>query len=168
VLRGAGAELGVTYLKAKVEPFVRPLAEELGTPIVLPCDVREPGQLEAVFLHIREQWGRLDLLLQSIAYAPKEDLHAESSIVPRRDSRWPWCQRLFRRVRPAKRMLGDKADDSAELRDDLDECGTKPVIPNRSNRTPTVLLQQAPLQASLAHRSCIQQAKGLPPYRNAL
>jgi len=76
VLHGAGAELAVTYLNAKAEPFVRPLAERLGNPIMVPCDVREPGQLEAVFSRIQKEWGRLDFLLHSIAYAPKEDLHS--------------------------------------------------------------------------------------------
>jgi len=46
----------------------------------------------------------------------------------------PVAERLIRRVKPPKRMLGDKAYDSAELREDLDEHGTKPVIPNRCNR----------------------------------
>jgi transposase len=46
----------------------------------------------------------------------------------------PVAERLIRRVKPSKRMLGDKAYDSAELREQLDERGTKPVIPNRSNR----------------------------------
>ena len=46
----------------------------------------------------------------------------------------PIAERLIRRVKPAKRMLGDKAYDSAELREELDERGTKPVIPNRCNR----------------------------------
>ena len=46
----------------------------------------------------------------------------------------PVAERLIRRVKPSKRMLGDKAYDSAELRDDLHERGTKPVIPNRCNR----------------------------------
>ena len=46
----------------------------------------------------------------------------------------PIAARLIRRVKPSKRMLGDKAYDSAELREELDELGTKPVIPNRSNR----------------------------------
>ena len=46
----------------------------------------------------------------------------------------PIAERLIRRVKPSKRMLGDKAYDSAELRDELHERGTKPVIPNRSNR----------------------------------
>ena len=46
----------------------------------------------------------------------------------------PVAERLIRRVKPPKRMLGDKAYDSAELREDLDERGTRPVIPNRCNR----------------------------------
>ena len=43
----------------------------------------------------------------------------------------PIAERLVCRVKPPKRMLGDKADDSAELREDLHERGTKPIIPNR-------------------------------------
>jgi enoyl-[acyl-carrier protein] reductase I len=74
--RAAGADLAITYLNAKAEPFVRPLAEALEAPLILPCDVREPGQLEAVFARIAESWGRLDFVLHSIAYAPREDLHA--------------------------------------------------------------------------------------------
>lgn len=46
----------------------------------------------------------------------------------------PLAERLIRRVKTPKHMLGDKAYDSAELREELDERGTKPVIPNRSNR----------------------------------
>lgn len=73
--QAAGAELAITYLNAKAEPYVRPLAEKLASPIIVPCDVREPGQLEAVFQRVARQWGRLDFLLHSIAYAPREDLH---------------------------------------------------------------------------------------------
>ena len=49
--------------------------EALGASIVLPCDVSEDGQLEAVFAAAGERWGRLDFALHSIAYAPKADLH---------------------------------------------------------------------------------------------
>lgn len=70
-----GAELAVTYLNAKAEKYVRPLAEEVASPIIMPCSVQEPGQLESVFERIREQWGQLDFLLHSIAFAPAEDLH---------------------------------------------------------------------------------------------
>jgi enoyl-[acyl-carrier protein] reductase I len=72
--RENGAELAITYLNAKAEPYVRPLAEALDSPIIVPCDVRERGQLEAVFTRIREQWGVLDFILHSIPYAPKKDL----------------------------------------------------------------------------------------------
>lgn len=73
--RRAGADLAITYLNAKAEPFVRPLAESLDSQVIVPCDVREPGQLESVFAAIERQWGQLDFVLHSIAYAPKEDLH---------------------------------------------------------------------------------------------
>jgi enoyl-[acyl-carrier protein] reductase I len=75
-LHAAGAELAITYLNAKAEPYVRPLAESLGAGIILPLDVREPGELERLFEAIASTWGRLDTLLHSIAFAPKADLHA--------------------------------------------------------------------------------------------
>ena len=71
----AGAKLAITYLNEKSEPFVRPLAEKLGSAIIVPCDVRIAGQLEHVFERISSDWGRLDFVLHSIAFAPKEDLH---------------------------------------------------------------------------------------------
>jgi len=74
--RSLGAELAITYLNEKAKPHVAPLGEELGASLLLPCDVREEGQLEAVFARIQAAWGRLDFVLHSIAFAPREDLHA--------------------------------------------------------------------------------------------
>jgi len=71
----AGADLAITYLNAKAEPYVRPLAEKLGASLILPLDVEANGALEAVFEAIAKRWGRLDFLVHSIAFAPKEDLH---------------------------------------------------------------------------------------------
>lgn len=73
--RGAGAELAVTWLNDKARPYVEPLARQLGAPITMPLDVEQPGQLEAVFDAITREWGRLDFVLHSIAFAPKADLH---------------------------------------------------------------------------------------------
>jgi enoyl-[acyl-carrier protein] reductase I len=73
--RAAGAEIAVTYLNDKAEPFVRPVAENLGAAMLVPLDVRVPGQLEAVFQRIEEEWGGIDFVLHSIAFAPREDLH---------------------------------------------------------------------------------------------
>ncbi len=75
MMHAAGAELAITYLNAKAEPYVRPLAEAMKSPIILPCDVEVEGQLEAVFETIARQWKTLDFVVHSIAYAPKEDLH---------------------------------------------------------------------------------------------
>jgi enoyl-[acyl-carrier protein] reductase I len=74
--RAAGADLAISYLNAKAEPYVRPLGEALKAPLILPCDVRVDGQLEAFFKKVQEEWGEIDFLLHSIAFAPKEDLHA--------------------------------------------------------------------------------------------
>ena len=70
-----GASLAVTYFNAKAEPHVRPLAEELGADLVLPLDVEQPGQLDAVFAQIAQRWGKLDFVLHAIAFAPADDLH---------------------------------------------------------------------------------------------
>ena len=72
--RAFGAELAVTYLNEKARTFVEPLARELEAPIVMPLDARTPGQIEAVFERLRKDWGKLDFLVHSIAFSPKEAL----------------------------------------------------------------------------------------------
>jgi enoyl-[acyl-carrier protein] reductase I len=74
-LRDQGADIAITYLNARAECHVRPLAESIGASLVLPLDVSVPGELEAVFDQIATRWGRLDTMLHSIAFCPKEDLH---------------------------------------------------------------------------------------------
>jgi enoyl-[acyl-carrier protein] reductase I len=72
--RAAGADLAITWLNEKARPHVEPLALELEAEITAALDVSRPGELEAVFETIRKKWGRLDLLVHSIAFAPKADL----------------------------------------------------------------------------------------------
>jgi enoyl-[acyl-carrier protein] reductase I len=72
--RTAGAELAITWLNEKARPHVEPLAREVGATITAPLDVAVPGQREEVFDLIRTRWGKLDSLVHSIAFAPKEDL----------------------------------------------------------------------------------------------
>jgi enoyl-[acyl-carrier protein] reductase I len=72
--RELGAELAITYLNEKARPHVEPLARALDAPLFLPLDVAKPGELEAVFDAITRQWGQLDMLVHSIAWAPKDDL----------------------------------------------------------------------------------------------
>ena len=70
-----GARLAATYLNEKAKGWVEPVADRLGGEGLAPCDVREPGQLEALFDQVRDRWGGLDFLLHSIAFAPRDDLH---------------------------------------------------------------------------------------------
>ena len=72
--RAFGAELAVTYLNDKAKKYVEPLARELEAPIMMPLDVRTPGQTEAVFERIGKDWDVLDFVVHSIAYAPREEL----------------------------------------------------------------------------------------------
>jgi enoyl-[acyl-carrier protein] reductase I len=73
--RFLGAELAVTYLNERARPHVEPLAQELEASILAPLDLREEGQLEAVYAQIEREWGKLDFVLHSIAFAPRDDLH---------------------------------------------------------------------------------------------
>jgi enoyl-[acyl-carrier protein] reductase I len=72
--RTVGAELAITWLNERAQRFVEPLAVDLGASITGPLDVSIPGQLEAIFDRVRTDWGKLDILVHSIAFAPKEDL----------------------------------------------------------------------------------------------
>ena len=81
--RALGAELAVTYLNDKAKKHVEPLAHEVEAAIVMPLDMRVPGQLEAVFDRISEEWGRLDFVIHSIAFSPKEALQGRVVDVPR-------------------------------------------------------------------------------------
>lgn len=74
-LRAFGAEVALTYLNDKAKKHVAPLAEQIDASLLLPLDVTQPGQMQAVFDRIRAEWGRIDFVIHSIAFAPREDLH---------------------------------------------------------------------------------------------
>jgi len=69
-----GAEVAITYATEKAKPHVEPLARALDAPILMPLDVSRAGELEAVFERVDKTWGQLDMLVHSIAWAPKDDL----------------------------------------------------------------------------------------------
>ncbi len=81
--RALGADLAVTYLNEKAKKYVEPLARELESPIVMPLDTGVPGQMEAVFETISRKWGRLDFVVHSIAFSPKEALQGRVVDTPR-------------------------------------------------------------------------------------
>jgi len=70
----AGAELAITYLNEKAEPYVRPLAEKVKASIIVPLDVTDNMEMQGLFELISNRWGKLDFLLHAIAFAPQDDL----------------------------------------------------------------------------------------------
>jgi enoyl-[acyl-carrier protein] reductase I len=74
-LKDQGSGIALTWLNAKAEPHVRPLAASIDALPAGPLDVSIPGEMDAVFDTIEREWGRLDTLIHSIAFAPRDDLH---------------------------------------------------------------------------------------------
>lgn len=71
-MAGAGAELAFTYQGERIEEGVRELAATVGSPLVVPCDVTRDEDLDAVFAAVEKQWGGLDILVHSVAFAPSQ------------------------------------------------------------------------------------------------
>jgi enoyl-[acyl-carrier protein] reductase I len=69
-----GAELAFTYQGEALEKRVRPLAQGLNAPIIMPCDVTDPASLDALFAEIKKVWGRLDFVVHAVAFSDKEEL----------------------------------------------------------------------------------------------
>ncbi|MPY68832.1 MAG: SDR family oxidoreductase [Alphaproteobacteria bacterium] len=78
-LAGHGAELAFTYQGDSFERRVRPLAEQLGAGLVLPCDVSSDAEIEALFAAVGKAWGGLDFVVHSLAYSEKEELQGRYS-----------------------------------------------------------------------------------------
>lgn len=74
-MRAAGAELAITYLNDKADKYVRPLAEQVEAKIYEPLNVSKPEEMTALFKKIEKEWGKLDFIVHSIAFARLEDLH---------------------------------------------------------------------------------------------
>lgn len=108
--RELGAELAITCTGEKTRTYVEPLARELGAPIFMPLDVTRPEDIQAVFGEIERQWGKLDLFVHSIAWAPKEDLQGgllDSSAEGFGQAMDISCHSFVRMARQAARLMKD-------------------------------------------------------------
>jgi len=73
-LHQSGAELAFTYQGDALEKRVRPLADKVGSKLVMPCDVTDEAGLDAVFETLKKEWGKIDFLIHAIAYSDKNEL----------------------------------------------------------------------------------------------
>ena len=72
-----GAELAFTFQGDALEKRVRPLADSVGSDLVLPCDVTDEASVDAVFSTLKSKWGNLDFVVHAIAYSDKEELKGQ-------------------------------------------------------------------------------------------
>ncbi len=111
-MRRAGAEIAMTYLNDRAKPHVEPLAKALDAEIFLPLEVRDPAQVDSLFARIAERWDGLDILVHSIAFAPRDALQGRVVDCPRDGflaamdvSCWSFLD-LARRAEPLMRQGG--------------------------------------------------------------
>lgn len=76
-MRREGAELAFTYQNDRLRSRVEKLAGECDSDIVVPCDVEDDEQIEAVFEHLDDYWDHVDVIVHSVAFAPKEELEGD-------------------------------------------------------------------------------------------
>lgn len=80
-----GAELAFTYQGERIEKGVRDLAASVHSTIVEPCDVTRDDELDAVFARVQQRWGKLDVLVHAVAFAPKQTFDRPFSETERAD-----------------------------------------------------------------------------------
>ena len=69
-----GAEIALTYQGEALKKRVVPLAEQIGSSMILPCDVTDPASMDGVFDELGRAWGKLDFLVHAIAFSDKDQL----------------------------------------------------------------------------------------------
>ncbi|WP_428671150.1 SDR family oxidoreductase, partial [Roseibium sp.] len=74
MLHDHGAELAFTYQGEALEKRVRPLAETIGSDLVVPCDVTDEASVDATFAALKDRWGSIDFLVHAVAFSDKDEL----------------------------------------------------------------------------------------------
>ena len=83
----------MTYLNDRARPYVEPLAQAVDAQLFMPLEVREPAQADAMFESLKAKWGRLDILVHSIAFAPQNALEGRVIDSPKEPPRrFGWAE----------------------------------------------------------------------------
>lgn len=128
-LHREGAELGFNYLNEALERRVRPLAESIGCKTVLPCDVQYEEQIDAMFTELQKQWGSIDAVVHSLAYAEREDLSRRFVETSRKGFQTALDISAYSLISVAKRALPLMAEKGGSILT-LSYLGAERVVPN--------------------------------------
>jgi enoyl-[acyl-carrier protein] reductase I len=129
-LHEAGAELAFAYAGEVLKGRVTPLAESLGSKIILPCDVTNDAEIDSVFDSLSQEWGEMDILIHSLAFANKDELKGEFLDTSREGFKMAMDISAFSLVNLSRKAtpLMEKAGGGSIIT--LSYYGSEKVIPN--------------------------------------
>ena len=155
-LHKEGAELAFTYVGEALKERVMPLAQGIGSKLILPCDVAKDNEIDAVFNKVKEAWGGLDILVHSVAFANKDELKGMYADTSREGFRLAMDVSAYSLVALAKRAypLMDGRSGSIVT---LTYYGSEKVIPNYN----VMGVAKAALEASVKYLAADLGQKGI-------
>jgi enoyl-[acyl-carrier protein] reductase I len=124
----AGAELAFTYQGEALEKRVRPLAESIGSKILVSCDVTDEGSIDAAFDVIEKEWGKIDFVVHAIAFSDKNELDGKYVDTTRANFLRTMDISVFSFTAVAKRAAGLMTDGGSLLT--LTYYGAEQVMPH--------------------------------------
>jgi len=127
-LSEAGADIAFSYQGDAIRRRLKPLAESIGSSLIIPCDVEDIASVDAMFDHVREAWGGLDILVHAIAYSDKSELKGLYADTTRANFTRTMIISCFSFTEVAKRAADLMSDGGAMLT--LTYGGSMRVMPN--------------------------------------
>ncbi len=155
-LHKEGAELAFTYVGDALKERVVPLAQSIGSKLILPCDVAKDNEIDAVFNNVKEAWGGLDILVHSVAFANKEELKGLYADTSREGFRLAMDVSAYSLVALAKRAYPLMEGRNGSIIT-LTYYGSKKVIPNYN----VMGIAKAALEASVKYLAADLGQKGI-------
>ena len=154
--RREGAELAFTYVGERFQERITELAREFGSELVLPCDVADDAQIDALFASLKQRWDTLDGIVHSIGFAPREAIAGDFlDGLSRENFRIAHDISAYSFPALAKAALPMLADDASLLT--LTYLGAEKVVPNYN----TMGLAKASLEASVRYLAASLGARGI-------
>jgi enoyl-[acyl-carrier protein] reductase I len=150
-----GAELAFTYQGDAFGRRVKPLAESLGSDLVLPCDVMDEVSLDTLFATLKERWGTIDFIVHAVAYSDKNELKGQYVDTTRDNFRQTMeisCYSFTDIARRAAEMMPDGGSMIT-----LTYAGAERVMPNYN----VMGVAKAALEASVRYLSVDLGRKGI-------
>ena len=154
-LHDEGAELAFTYQGEGFGKRVRPLAEQLGSEIVIPCDVEDIDTTDAVFATLKDRWGSLDFLVHAIGFSDRNELKGLYADTTRENFSRTMMISCFSFTEIAKRAAALMGDGDAMIT--LTYVGSARVMPNYN----VMGVAKAALEASVRYLAADYGPRGI-------